>query len=129
MAATAAWGENREFNGFDNVDDSYLVEWDFGVMQNTTFYGRAERATKQVLGLGFHPRGLAHPHFYSHVDVVTLGAVQDLPIVRWSRVGIGADITVYPSTSTELTELYEGSHSYHFFVRWRPNTTSARHAH
>lgn len=129
LAATVAWGENRENNGFDNVDDSYLAEWDLRATPKTLLYGRVERATKQVLGLGFHPAGFTHPHFYSHLDAATLGLVRDLPIVGWSRVGVGADITVYPRTSPELTDLYEGSHSYHFFVRWRPNATSAGHVH
>jgi hypothetical protein len=129
LAATAAWGENREYNGFNNVDDSYLIEWDLHATAKTMFYGRAERTTKQVLGLGFHPAGFTHPHFYSHIDAVTLGLVRDLPGIEWGRVGAGADITVYPRTSPELTDLYEGSHSYHFFVRWRPRGTSAGHVH
>ena len=129
MAATIAWGENREDNGFANVDDSYLAEWDLRATAMTTVYGRAERATKQVLGLGFHPRGFTHPHFYSHIDAVTLGLVRDLPVAGSSRVGLGADITVYPRTSLEMTELYEGSHSYHVFVRWRPRGTPPGHVH
>ena len=129
LAVTIAWGENREDNGFDNVDDSYLAEWDLRATPRTTIYGRAEQTTKQVLGLGFHPRGFTHPHFYSHIDAVTLGMVRDLPAIRWSRVGVGADITVYPRTSPEMTDLYEGSHSYHVFLRWRPNGTSTGHVH
>jgi hypothetical protein len=129
LSATVAWGENREDNGFANVDDSYLAEWDLRATPATTLYGRAERATKQVLGLGLHPRGFTHPHFYSHVDALTLGLVRDLPIIGRSRIGLGADITVYPRTSPEMTELYEGSHSYHFFVRWRPSGTSPGHVH
>ena len=129
LEALAAWGQNREFNGFNNVDDSYLFEWDLRATPLTVVYGRAERATKQVLGLGFHPAGFTHPHFYSHVDAVTVGFVRDLPVVSSSRIGIGADLTIYPRTSPELTELYEGSHSYHVFVRWRPATTHAAHVH
>ena len=129
LAATAAWGENRENNGYDNVDDSYLVEWDLRATTNTVFYGRVERATKQLLGLGFHPAGFTHPHFYSHLDTATFGVVRDLPIARGSRIGLGADFTFYPRTSQELTDLYEGSHSYHFFVRWRPAASHANHIH
>ena len=60
--------------------------------------------------MGFHPAGFTHPHFYSHVDALTIGLVQDLPLFRWSQIGVGADITLYPRTSSELTDLYEGSH-------------------
>jgi hypothetical protein len=129
LAATVAWGENRENNGYNNVDDSYLVEWDLRATPMTTVYGRAERTTKQVLGLGFHPAGFTHPHLYSHIDAVTVGLVRDLPIFTSNRIGLGADITVYPRTSPDMTDLYEGSHSYHFFLRWRPRTASAGHVH
>ena len=122
LAATVVWGENRENNGFDNVDDSYLLEWDFRATPTLALYGRAENSTKQILGLGFHPAGYTHPHFYSHVQALTLGAVRDLPIVRWSRLGVGADVTMY-GASPEMTDLYEGSHSFHVFLRWRPTTT------
>ena len=46
----------------------------------TSVYGRAEKSAKQIFGLGFHPKGFTHPHFYSHVNALTLGAVRDLPI-------------------------------------------------
>jgi len=128
LAATFAWGENRENNGFANIDDSYLIEWDFRATDTIALYGRAEKAAKQILGLGFHPAGFTHPHFYSHINAVTLGAVRDFPVVAWSRVGLGADITMY-RTSDDMTILYEGSHSYHVFVRWRPARTSPAHVH
>jgi hypothetical protein len=128
LAATAAWGQNRENNGFDNTDDSYLLEWDLGVTRQTILYGRAEQVTKQVIGLGFHPKGFAHPHFYSHIGALTLGAVRDLPGVRANRFGVGADLTVY-RMSPEITDLYDGSYSYHVFLRWRPILTSTRHVH
>ncbi|MBI3491364.1 MAG: hypothetical protein HY047_06225 [Acidobacteria bacterium] len=47
-------------------------------------------------------------------------------IVR-GRLGIGADVTVY-HPSPDLLLFYDGSHSYHVFLRWRP-TSSASHAH
>jgi hypothetical protein len=129
LAATVAWGENREFNGFNNVDDSYLLEWDFRATDTLTIYGRGEKSAKQIFGLGFHPRGFSHPHFYSHVSALTLGAVRDLPIAgtRIGRVGVGGDVTWYP-TMTDVLDLYEGSHSYHVFLRWRPARASG-HVH
>jgi len=131
LAATVAWGENREFNGFNNVDDSYLLEWDFRATDTLTIYGRGEKSAKQIFGLGFHPKGFSHPHFYSHVSALTLGAVRDLPIAgigtRMGRIGVGGDVTWYP-TMTDVLDLYEGSHSYHVFLRWRPARASG-HVH
>ncbi len=39
----------------------------------TTVYGRAEVSAKQIFGLGLHPAGYNHPHFYSHIDPLTVG--------------------------------------------------------
>ncbi len=128
LAATIAWGENREFNGFDNTDDIYLLEWDLRATRNASLYGRSEVGRKQIFGLGFHPRGFAHPHFYSHIHAQTVGVVRDLPVHGPHRLGAGLDVTWYRS-SPELTELYDGSHSFHFFLRWRPASTSAGHQH
>jgi hypothetical protein len=125
----AAWGENRENNGYANVDDSYLAEWDLEATPKTAVYGRVENTTKQIIGLGFHPKGFTHPHSYSHINALTLGGVRDLPLLGSMRVGVGADVTFYPRLSPDMTELYEGSHSYHFFVRWRPHAVPATHTH
>src|SRR6266511_5280413 len=56
----------------------------------TTLYGRAEKARKEIFGLGFHPKGFGHPHLYSDIDALTLGATRDLPIHRFGRIGAGA---------------------------------------
>ena len=131
LAATVAWGQNHEFNGYDNTDDSYLLEWDLRATSTTSVYGRAEKSAKQIFGLGLHPKGFAHPHFYSHVNALTFGAVRDLAIVGigagMGRVGVGSDVTWYPVMS-DVLDLYEGSHSFHVFLRWRPART-AGHVH
>jgi hypothetical protein len=128
LHATLAWGQNRYANGFNDKDNGYLLEWDFRTTPTTSLYGRAEFMTKQIFGLGFHPRGFGHPHFYSHIDALTLGYIKDLPmgpIARAMRgpIGVGADISAY-RTSPELTDLYEGSRSFHVFLRWRPTSGS-----
>jgi hypothetical protein len=127
LAATVAWGQNRENNGYNNVDDSYLLEWDYRAASSLAVYGRAELATKQILGLGFHPAGYTHPHYYSRVKPLTFGAVKDFPIVKGQRTGAGADVTFYWA-SPEMTALYGGSHSFHVFIRWRPDKSTA-HVH
>jgi len=50
LAAIAAWGENREFNGYNNTDDSYLLEWDLRATGTTSLYGRAENRRSRSSG-------------------------------------------------------------------------------
>ena len=128
LSATLAWGENRMFNGFQNVEDGYLLEWDFRATGTSTFYGRGEAAAKHLFGLISHPKGFTHPHAYSDVKALTLGYVYDLPIPGATRFGIGGDVTLY-RTSPDLLIYYGGSHSYHVFLRWRPGATSPAHVH
>jgi hypothetical protein len=126
--ATLGWGQTREAVVVNGVSDGFLLEWDTAATTRMSIYGRAEIAVKQLFGLGFHPRGFQHPHIYSHFDALTLGAVRDLIAVRWSRIGVGGDITLY-HMSPDMLQYYEGSRSYHVFVRWRPNTVSSHHVH
>jgi hypothetical protein len=128
LAATVAWGRNIEYNGFDDVADAYLAEWDLRATPMTSVYGRAEKARKQIFGLGFHPLGLNHRHTYSEITALTVGALRDLLIDDWGRLGVGADVTVY-RTSEDLTIYYGASRSYHVFLRWRPNRASSMHVH
>jgi len=128
LATTIAWGENREFTPFRGVADSYLLESDFRATQATTFYGRAEKVRKEVLGLGYHPKGFGHPHIFSDITAVTAGAVHDLPFVHRGRLGIGGDITLY-GMSPDMELFYEGSRSFHVFLRWRPDGPSMSHVH
>jgi hypothetical protein len=128
LAATLAWGENREILG---TVDGYLLEWDLRAAKRSTFYGRAEKMRKEILSLGVHPRGLApgsHPHSVSDVNALTLGYVWDLPIDRGGRFGLGADITVY-KTSADLETYFGSPQSYHVFLRWRPTAAAAAHVH
>ena len=128
LAATAAWGENHHDNGFNDTDDSYLIEWDLRATRSSTTYGRVERTVKQILGLGLHPRGLNHKHAYSTIDAMTLGYVRELPAMAGSRLGIGGDVTIY-GMSTDIVDFFDGSRSFHLFVRWRPAASSAAHIH
>lgn len=128
LDAMFGWGQNRAKVVQNGVSDGFVLEWDLGAAPKTSVYGRAEIAVKQLFGLGFHPRGFEHPHVYSHIDSLTIGAVRDLMTARWSRIGIGADATVY-HMSPDLAQFYDGSQSFHVFLRWRPNTTSSAHIH
>jgi hypothetical protein len=128
LAATAAWGQNREpALGF--ALDGYLVEWDLRATGASTLYGRAESVLKEIFGLGVHPRGLLnHPRNFSQINALTLGYVHDLPLVNWSRIGIGADITAY-RTSADLIEYFGSPLSFHVFARWRRAGTTPAHVH
>jgi hypothetical protein len=128
LTATLGWGENRQEIVINGVSDGFLLEWDLKAARNLSLYGRAEIAEKEILGLGFHPSGFAHPHVYSHIDALTFGAVRDLIVVPKTRVGLGADVTLY-HMSPDMLLYYKGSHSYHVFLRWRPTEQSAAHVH
>jgi hypothetical protein len=128
LAATLAWGHHVEDDGFSDHADGYLLEWDLRATDRLSTYGRAENSTKEIFGLGLHPIGFNHKHFYSHIDPLTVGVVRDLGPERWGRLGIGADVTVY-RMSEDLKPYFEGSRSFHAFLRWRPVRTSAAHVH
>jgi hypothetical protein len=130
LTATFAWGENREAVVANGVSDAFLLEWDYRAWPATTIYGRAEVTEKELFGLGLHPAGFTHPHYYSHIDALTTGVIHDLPALEHyvrGRLGVGADITVY-HPSPDLLQYYDGSHSYHVFLRWRPMQSHA-HVH
>jgi hypothetical protein len=128
LAATLAWGHHVEYNGFNDHADGYLLEWDLRATDRTSLYGRAEVSAKEIFGLGLHPRGFNHRHFYSHIDPLTLGLVRDIAPARWGRLGVGADVTVY-RMSEDMIPFFEGSRSFHVFLRWRPERTSMAHVH
>lgn len=128
LDATLGWGQNRAKVVQNGVSNGELLEWNLEATKAVQLYGRAEIAEKQLFGLGLHPRGFEHPHFYEHMDALTLGAVRDLIAAGWIRLGVGGDITLY-HMSPDLLQYYEGSHSYHVFLRWRPNTAPGAHVH
>jgi hypothetical protein len=128
LAATLGWGQNRAKVVQNGVSDGFLLEWNLRATSALALYGRAEIAVKQLLGLGFHPRGFEHPHAYSHIDALTLGAVRDVMTTRWSRIGVGADATVY-HMSPDIVDYFGGSRSFHIFLRWRPEVISRSHVH
>ncbi len=129
LAVTLAWGENRQAVVANGVSDGFLLEWDLRASNRITFYGRAEATEKELFGLGLHPKGFAHPHFYSHVDELVIGVLPDALTIAGGRLGVGADVTLY-HMSPDLLPFWAGSHSYHVFVRVRPAVrSSATHRH
>ena len=126
LAATAAWGENREVHG---VLDGYLLEWDLQTTARGAFYGRAESAAKDLLDLGGpDPTGFIEFHRISHIAALTLGYIHDIPQVTHGRLGIGADLTAY-HVADNMLAYYGSPHSFHVFLRWRPHATSMAHMH
>ena len=128
LDAMLAWGRNLEYNGYNDRADGYTLEWDLRATRTASLYGRAELVKKQLFGLGFHPKGLNHPHLYSKIDALTIGCLRDLIMSRAGRFGVGADATVY-RTSQDLEQYYGSARSYHIFLRWRPNGSSMAHVH
>jgi hypothetical protein len=128
LAATLSWGQHREDNGFNDHADGYLLEADLRATDRTAIYSRLEVSAKQIFGLGLHPRGFNHQHTYSHIDALTLGLVRDVGPPQWGRFGLGADFTVY-RMSEDLIPFFDGSRSFHVFLRWRPLRTSMAHVH
>ena len=128
LAATLAWGHHQEDNGYNDHADGYLLEWDLRATGRTTVYGRVEASAKQIFGLGLHPVGFNHAHFYSHIDPLTVGLVRDIAPARFGRLGIGADVTVY-RMSDDMLGYFDGSRSFHVFLRWRPLRNSMVHVH
>ena len=129
LTATLAWGENRQAVVANGVSDGFLLEWDLAAAPATSLYGRAEVTEKELFGLGLHPAGFQHPHFYSHIDALTLGVVRDLPgDPRSGRIGVGGDVTLY-HMSADAEYYWAGSHSYHVFLRWRPIVAASHHHH
>ena len=129
LSATAAWGENREYTPFRGISFGYLLEADLRATDTIAVYSRVEKVRKQVLGLGFHPKGFGHPHIHADIDAITFGGVHDLPFVTRGRgrLGIGADLTVY-RMGPDMAVFFGGSRSAHVFLRWRPNAETA-HVH
>jgi hypothetical protein len=128
LDSVLAWGKQIEYNGFNNSANSYLLEWDLHATDRLALYGRIEKVRKEIFGLGYHPKGLNHPHVYSDVDALTVGLIRDVAFEHWGRFGLGADVTAY-HMSPDLELYYATSHAYHVFLRWRPNRASMDHVH
>jgi hypothetical protein len=128
-AMTLAWGENRQFNGFNGVSDGFLLEGQSALTPRSSVFGRVEEAAKELFGIAPHPKALAHRHWFSEIAAMTAGYVYDVKVNRFGRFGIGADATMY-RMQHDLDTYYVGSHSFHVFLRWRPAAASpAGHVH
>ncbi len=119
LAMTLAWGENRQFNGFNGNVDGFLLEGDLRATTALAVYGRVEVAAKEFFGLGSHPKEFVHRHWFSEVQAFTVGSVWDLPFQRIGRLGIGADVTLY-TMGDDIQRFFDPSRSFHVFLRWRP---------
>ena len=101
--------------------------WDLRTSGRSTLYGRAEVADKDLFGLGLHPKGLSHRHVFYKVGALTAAYLFDLPITAPGRLGVGVDATLYRMPD-DLLHYWASSHSYHVFLRWRPeDATLHRH--
>ncbi len=95
LAMILAWGENRQFNGFNGNVDGFLLEGDLRLTSASTIYGRTEVTAKEIFGVAPHPKEFAHAHWFSDVTAVTVGYLRDVWTHDAGRLGVGADVTVY----------------------------------
>ena len=63
----------------------------------------------------------------AQINALTVGYIRELSFLG-AGLGVGADVTVY-DTSQDLVEYYGSPHSYHVFLRWRPNRAAPTHVH
>jgi hypothetical protein len=126
LAATLAWGQNREVHG---TLDGYLLEATYRWRPGQAWYTRAELVTKDILSPGRHDPGSPHLHPLSRVGALTGGYVHDLLVSTRGRLGVGGDATVY-YVDPNLRDNYGAPVSFHIFLRYRPDrTASGAHQH
>jgi hypothetical protein len=126
LAATVAWGQNRE--GGSELD-AYLLEGTWAARRSDIVYVRGELATKVIIGRGaLHPAGFRHAHQFSRVGALTGGYIRELVTNGVGRFGIGGDITGY-RVPPNLEPSYGSPVSFHLFVRWRAPQNGAAHVH
>jgi hypothetical protein len=116
LAATVAFGRNREFYG--DVDGA-LAEAAWRPASRHVVYGRAEVVDKNILTAGgLHPPGFTHPHEFSTIGAFTAGYSRELGANAAGRFAIGGDVTVY-AVPTNLRDSYgRGPLSFHLYLRW-----------
>jgi hypothetical protein len=119
LSALVAWGQNRHFSINKPSSDGFLLEWDFRAATRSTFYGRAEAASKVLFGLGLHTRADVHPHWYVQLGALTLGYLHDIRQGAAGTFSVGTDATVY-TMPDDMRTYYDSSRSFHFFLKWRP---------
>jgi hypothetical protein len=121
LTALAAWGQTREIYG---NTDGYLAEAAWHASASTTWYGRAEWVTKNILTAGGgHPPGFRHAHVFSRVGAVTIGWRRAIVTRAKLAYFIGGDVTAH-RTPPNLVESYGQPWSYRAYIQLRPSKTS-----
>ncbi len=122
IAWLAAFGQNREIHG--NLE-AYLFEATMWPSQMNSVYTRVESVAKDILDVGFHPRGgVFHRHRQSQVGAFTIGYIRDVLTMQAGTFGAGADITSY-AVPANLKESYGSPLSFHVFIRYRAPLASS----
>src|SRR6185503_17486635 len=112
--------QNREIHG--NFE-AYLLEATIRASQRGLVYTRAESVDKDILDVGFHPRGTFHRHRHSQVGALTLGYLYEFLRSEAGNFGVGADVTRY-AVPENLQEPYGSPTSYHCSCITRCTATS-----
>jgi len=124
-AWTFAFGQNREIHG--NFE-AYLFEAAINASARGLVYTRAESVDKDILDVGFHPRGVFHRHRHSQVGALTAGYLFNFLKTKAGVFGVGADLTRY-SVPENLNDSYGSPSSYHVFVHYSLRGQGAGHVH
>lgn len=122
---TVAFGQNREIHG--NLE-AYLLEAELAAWRGDVFYTRLESVAKDILDVGFHPRGVFHRHRQSQVGALTLGYAHRLARTRAGEFSLGGDVTTF-AVPQNLDESYGQPVSVHAFVRYSFESEAAHHTH
>lgn len=122
LDVTLAWGGHRESNGFNGNADGFLAEGQVGLTPRSTIYARAEYTGKDLF-VDVHPKGFSHRTVIYEIGALTAGYLHDVIVSRAGRFGVGADVTFYQMPET-LEPFWKSSHSYHAFLRWRPQASA-----
>jgi len=79
-------------------------------------YARGELVQKNILTAGgLHPIGQTHPHTYSRLGALTIGARRDLLTRSRLSLGLGGDVTGY-LVPENLLDNYGSPWSTHVFL-------------
>ena len=120
----ARLGTEPRVQRFDNTDDATCSSGTFAppARRRSTAAPKIGQADlrARLPSEGLRPSALLFP--YHRADRSARFAIFRSPAC--GRIGVGADVTWYPVMS-DVLDLYEGSRSFHVFLRWRPSRRQA----
>jgi hypothetical protein len=126
-APSLGWTANFDANVFFglNLQRRHFASYDAWESQNWLM-AAAERPVARGRLTFSARRGSRTLTCFTPIWANTFGYLRDLAFIPIGRLGLGGDVTFY-AMRPDLAVFYEGSHSLHFFLRWRPKGPGAHH--